>query len=266
MLYTFGNSIFKPEDIFTIEEKDVITTIKCSEKNKWLIEDIRNCEDPEKRDNLKKKLPYFCISRFSESKDRDFFIEAGGFILDIDKINFVEHYKEKLSKIPLIRFIFISPKGNGLKVGIHTDKLIRSPKAYSVAYREFVKIFEKKTGLKCDDTPDCSRACFISYDSDCYYNPDSTLWKVKEYKETKINKTVNVQDLDKIKNLTINHTVDIYNDWIRCLMALKPYGAEGYEVAKLISRNEKQLEKKWVTIPDVNEVTLGSVVHILKGG
>lgn len=79
--------------------------------------------------------------------------------------------KEKLSKDPHVRLVFISPSGNGLKVVFSVD-ISQNGKDIFYSIETYV---QANYGKKIDPSgKDISRLCFLSNDPTAHFNPDNT--------------------------------------------------------------------------------------------
>jgi len=130
---------------------------------------------------LKVHLPYVVAAHFNPPfRLSANFAFTQYFILDID--HFTDENKDifdlkhQLKSDPNIKLIFISPGGNGLKVFFELSEKCYDKAQYSLFYKTFALQFAGLYNLKSSidlSTSDVTRACFISYDADLYYNPDN---------------------------------------------------------------------------------------------
>jgi hypothetical protein len=126
--------------------------------------------------NLKTRLPYLVGGLFKDDYRRADNIEAIHFlILDIDHlIDFDGNIPETIKTDETVLLAFISPSGEGVKVLFRLETPILVKDGFQNAYRDFAEQFGIKTGLTgfIDlKTSDVSRACFLSYDENVYFNP-----------------------------------------------------------------------------------------------
>lgn len=136
--------------------------------------------DPSRYRALKTSLPYVCCANFNPPFRRnENFGSIRHFIIDIDhlsekEIN-LENLKAKLKKDSRVELMFTSPSNNGLKVFFRLFEKCYDAGKYSLFYKIFARDFSKQYQLDQvldKSTSDVSRACFISYDTDAYYNPE----------------------------------------------------------------------------------------------
>ena len=139
--------------------------------------------------DLKKKLPYVVCGMFHPLiRRKENFSAIQYFILDLDHI--MEQGKslmtlaEKLKNEPQVHLFFKSPGGDGLKVMFKLKENCHDAQLFSAFYKIFGHHFGEKTGLLdlIDiKTSDVTRACFMSWDEDAFYNAESECIDINEY-------------------------------------------------------------------------------------
>ena len=80
--------------------------------------------------------------------------------------------------------MFTSPSNNGLKIFFRLSEKCYDSGKYSLFYKIFASAFSKQYSLEqvIDKvTSDVTRACFISYDTDAYFNPNSEPIKLSAF-------------------------------------------------------------------------------------
>ncbi|MDP5046800.1 MAG: CRISPR-associated primase-polymerase type B [Saprospiraceae bacterium] len=150
--------------------------------------------------DLKKKLPYVVCGMFHPLiRRKENFSAIQYFIIDMDHI--VEHGKsittitDKLRAEPQVHLFFKSPGGDGIKVMFKLKENCHDAQLFSAFYKIFGHYFGEKTGLMdiIDiKTSDVTRACFMSYDEDAFYNAESECIDMNEY----LNKE-NIEQVEK---------------------------------------------------------------------
>lgn len=141
---------------------------------------IRNL-DAKQYSTLKRSLPYVVCGHFNPPYRRtENFAYTEYFILDIDHVyekgRDVVEVKNKLKGDPRVLLAFLSPGEDGLKVLFRLKERCYDSGLYSLFYKAFLKDFSLHYGLEQvidERTSDVCRACFISVDSDVYYNPNA---------------------------------------------------------------------------------------------
>ena len=143
--------------------------------SKELIERIRELAVKSERDELKKGLTSICWSGTFKRRADNMLIQHSGLMgIDLDHIPVDEFdaVRERLVADPYTHVLFRSPSGDGLKLAVRIPANERTHRGSFEALMEYYKIdqFDHKNG-------NLSRACFESYDPDCYYNPDSKMFE-----------------------------------------------------------------------------------------
>lgn len=130
---------------------------------------------------LKKQLPYFVCGIFHPPvRHSENFAAIQYFMLDIDHLEGAkmdkEHLTERLREIPEVVMLFTSPGEDGLKIMFRLKSKCKDKNLFSGFYKIFTKQFAEKYQLHevLDfKTSDATRACFLSYDPEAYFNPEA---------------------------------------------------------------------------------------------
>ena len=138
---------------------------------------------------LKRQLPYLVCGAFSPSCRRsENFAYIEYFMLDIDKIVekgwTVNELKQRFVKDERTVLCFVSPSEDGLKLLFKLEEKCYDKGLFSVFYKAFSWQFARQYGIEqvIDfQTCDVTRACFVSYDPDAYYNPNATPVSLNNY-------------------------------------------------------------------------------------
>lgn len=193
------NSVKNTSHLFyqDITEADLVNIIKgVGDENAQMCKHIRNiCNKlrnpelaPGQKNNIKLSLPCFFTSKWKgERRKSNVTAYLGSMVLDIDLkgVNSelgVAEIKSRLLKSKFaknISIIFVSPSG-GLKVVMRVNATVNN---FTLVYKELVRLLQEETGIEFDKTSDSVRACYFSYDEDCYYNNTAETLRV-EVKET----------------------------------------------------------------------------------
>ena len=281
---SFGNNIKDPNDITAYRSlKEILEYQSYSEKLEWQIEDIRGAETKEERKKLKTHLPYIIGSHFEpENRHASNLKQSNLMIFDVDGLNEdeVEPLFEKLAKERFVVFVFRSPSGNGLKFGVGLQKMITDHELFPKVYKYAKKFFEEYYEIALDKTSDCSRACFLSYDENYYYNDSPRLFPVKFEPEkqpvyTEKDFTTELDSIDQeeefqiIADICRKISISDYNDWITAGMALKTI-YQGEELFLMLSMGKgykdsaSTVRYKFRTFASDGAVTIKSFFHIAK--
>lgn len=138
---------------------------------------------------LKRQLPYLVCGTFSplfRRSEKFAYIEY--FMLDIDKITekqwMVSELKQRIAKDERTVLCFVSPSEDGLKILFKLSERCYDKGMFSVFYKAFSWQFARQYGIEqvVDfQTCDVTRACFVSYDPDAYYNPNAECVSLSSY-------------------------------------------------------------------------------------
>jgi hypothetical protein len=97
---------------------------------------------------------------------------------DLDHLRDVAAVKQAICADPRTAYAFISPSGEGLKLGVHIE-VIADDAAYKHAWATISDIYEQCYGGTWDPSgKDVSRLCFMSYDPKLYTNFHATCFEV----------------------------------------------------------------------------------------
>ena len=167
------------------------TIVEYTREGKYMNEilHIRLEDDKERRNELKKALPYFTFSKFDGNiRHNSKFISSKHLIFDLDSIDSgsVGEIREMLMKETALFCLFTSPSGNGMKIIFETETVIKDVETYKLTYQNYKEILEIKFSIKLDNTIDPARACFISYDPDIFLNSQNACIPVVHKQETTV--------------------------------------------------------------------------------
>jgi len=188
-----GKNIKQRNDkLYKIEISHLYKSLKNPKREiKEMIEQLRLLQviDPKAYRQRKTMLPYVVPSLFSPAvRRKENFVSISHLILDIDHINDYEldikSVKLKLQKDSRIELMFVSPSGNGLKIFFRLKNKCLDAQKFSVFYSAFARSFAKEYNLlEVVDfvTSDVTRACFVSYDVDAFFNESSEPVDMQNY-------------------------------------------------------------------------------------
>lgn len=178
---------------FSVVEKFSLTNKICSEEKlingikgermKLLVEPIRKLMDEgehEKASQLKNNLPAIIptgIFKGGRTADK-LQIYSNIICLDLDNLSNdkVVPVKDIIAGSDFTLAVFLSPRGNGLKILV---KVNTGSNYHKEAYSQVVKYYSRLTKEKFDEkTNDVARLMFLSFDSDLYHYPDSDIFQV----------------------------------------------------------------------------------------
>lgn len=171
-----------------------------------IIKDLRSEVDPNKKKELKNKLPAvtFC-GTFTTRKKENLKHGSGLSILDFDKVGNVVDFKNKLRSNDYVFSCWVSPSGNGVKALIKIP-IIKDDSEYKLIFKQLKEIFPDLD----DSGSDISRLCFESYDPDIYINLDS-----EKFLPSYPDKSIELVNLGTITNIPLIDNDEIANRLIK---------------------------------------------------
>src|SRR5690606_26484218 len=255
---------------------DAMDLIK-SDKFKDDILRLRAADNKDIQKTLKNSLPYLTFSgTFTKRLTENLKKHSGLICVDLDPYKkqnnelvlcnprLLEEFdivKDELIQIDWVCAVFVSPSGTGYKVVIKIHE-----KYHNESFEQLKKFFADEMSLELDKgVRDIARACFVSWDPDLYYNPDSAIFPV----EVKAVEPV-VQNLDRApepsnydKDFLMNkellrvkyvveqiedRKLDItgdYDDWQMIAFALSTLGEEARQFFKRVSQFHSEYDDKY---------------------
>ena len=170
VVFSVYKTQYEVEHGWTTSLDDILQRIKDKTFNKYLefIDKLRLLPNQEEKQKLKDKLPLICFSgTFSKRTDKDCIQHSGLICLDFDN----ESFDTIMKKPEFIHAAFKSPTGTGVKVIVRIPANIKDHPDYYLSLADYF-------GLDSID-PKCkniSRGCYLSYDPNLYYNPNSPIF------------------------------------------------------------------------------------------
>jgi hypothetical protein len=126
--------------------------------------DSKDSPEAKAYDHYKKTLATFCVSGRAKSR-KEPLTHSGLLQVDCDKLNGkLDALREQLKADPHIAFGFVSPSGDGLKLGLAVDGT-RHAESFAAAER----YFRESYNIEIDPAvKDRLRLCFVSYDPELW--------------------------------------------------------------------------------------------------
>jgi hypothetical protein len=257
----FRNGITNNVPSETIDLETVCKLVK-SFKYERKIKRIRDEKDKKKQNELKSKLDYVTFSGvFDDTRIVQNLSVYSGFVqLDIDNIDVlgldIDAVKFQLKHDPYIALMFLSPRGNGLKMVVKVDATAETHKS---VYLDLSMYFKNTYNLDLDTSvSSVASACYLSYDSDPFYNALSEVYKHKgivpksvplPHKKT-IEKVMQSTDFEYIQKI-VNRVNDAtnwseldYENWLLCGFALATLGENGRDLFNTLSKKSDKYDQK----------------------
>lgn len=180
----FGANIQLADDpLKKMEESELYQSIVHPEA--YLVAKIRQLRiayqiAPKQYNEQKRTLPYVVCGIFNPPyRNTENFGYTECFIVDIDHLSekglTVETVKARIRDDQRILMAFTSPSEDGVKVMFRLRERCFDAGLYSLFYKEFLRRFSEQYQLEqvADKrTSDVTRACFLSFDSEAYFNKD----------------------------------------------------------------------------------------------
>lgn len=177
----FGTNITAPADTLKPVSVEDIYHALCAPKPhiRQLVDQLRIMQTLDKNSYRiqKKLLPYLVCAVFKPAiRRRENFLNINYFMIDLDGIT--AHFdqqplREKLMTDPYLVLLFTSPGGNGMKLLYQLEPKCSDYGLFSAFYKLFTLELAARFHLHPvidASTSDVTRACFISYDENAYYN------------------------------------------------------------------------------------------------
>ena len=228
--------------IAEMTEEEIVSAIG-SAKYRNIVESVRRTflEQGEKAANEeKKKLPSVTFSaNYRGGRSNATLVKYLGYIvIDIDHLS-----KEELARIlqtvracSYTRIAFISPKGMGLKIIVHTqrpdgtlpDTIQEIEDFHNAAYNKVASFYSQLCQTEIDTSgQDVGRTCLLSYDPGIYFNRDATPFIVEQpplfYKTQKKKKTPGRKKQETDNNPVSEETARNYHSSHASLMVTLNY-------------------------------------------
>lgn len=129
----------------------------------------------------KRLLPYFVCGIFNPAhRNTQNFAYTETFLVDIDHISDkgldMQDVRKRIEADSRVLMCFTSPSEDGLKVMFKLKERCYDAGLYSLFYKMFVHQFSVQMNIEQvidKQTSDVARACFVSIDSNAYYNPQA---------------------------------------------------------------------------------------------
>ena len=126
--------------------------------------DSKESQQAKAYDTFKKTLPGFCVSGTARGRKEP--LEHSGLLqVDCDKLNgALDGLRERIKNDPHVAFCYVSPSGEGLKLGLAID-----PSRHQESFEAAQEYFREHYGVQIDpQVKDRLRLCFVSHDPDCW--------------------------------------------------------------------------------------------------
>ncbi|MCQ2275725.1 MAG: CRISPR-associated primase-polymerase type B [Bacteroidales bacterium] len=210
---------------------------------------------------LKRELPFLVCGTFNPPfRKNENFAYTEYFFVDIDHIEakgmVLSQVRMHIQADNRVVMSFLSPSEDGLKVLFKFKERCYDAGVYSLFYKAFVKQFSQQYGLEQvldAKTCDVSRACFISMDSEAYFNPNAEPVDWNQYMAMD-----NPQELFTQKHSLereLKESVKQQKEEERVMKDVDPDAAEILKIKELLKLRKTPKERAEVYVPEqLNEV------------
>lgn len=289
-MLTYGLHINQPNDLLQKVSMETIADKIKKPKSEFTakIEQLRQVRliDEKQYGRLKVNLPYFCCGIFNPPyRRKENFASINCFTLDFDHFSSESLSKEesieKLKSDPMIRLLFTSPGGDGLKAVFVLNEPCTDAGLYSHFYKAFAQTFAKKYELeKVIDwvTHDVTRATFFSADENAWDHAEALPVKMTDYisevissefsaiekefrNEVKENSTgVNQDASGSPDNMTLSFIKSKLNPGYRPKLAKEVYVPEALNL--VVPEIQTALEKENIHMVSVKSINFGKQLKV----
>ena len=248
---------------------------------------IKNIDQKQYR-QLKVQLPYFVCGMFNPNIRRiENFAYSEYFVVDIDHISEkgleIGVLRKKLESDNQILMSFLSPGEDGLKLLFRLSKRCYDANIFTIFYKAFLTDFSNRYYLEQvvdSRTCDVSRACFISYDPDVYFNPKADNVNLDLFFDTENSfnffneKKVINENLRKISSYEQPIKEDVDSDIVLKIKSIlqsshpKPHKKEVYvpeRLNEIIDELQSYITETGVVIKDIINISYGKKIKALVG-
>jgi hypothetical protein len=176
---SYGSSISCPEKL---AQRPIGKLMEHMKNGGWKdeIEAIRAEEDPQRQKEMKLRLPWFAYAVIEGKRAEDNVRQANGIVFDFDDVADDDLFKIRGLMVPWIKWMFRSPIG-GVKAVVPFSRPVTDKEEYTRIWHHLREETESRLGFKADNTPDMSRACFVSWDEDFVESPHAEEFDVDAF-------------------------------------------------------------------------------------
>ncbi len=215
---------------------------------------------------LKKQLPYIVCGIFNPPVRRTInFAYTEYFIIDIDNLTEkgmdVTTLINGLESDSRVLLSFVSPGEDGLKLVFKLKERCYDAGIYSLFYKVFVKQFSNQYSLNQvidTSTSDVTRACFISFDPNSYFNPAADTIDLQKFIDTS-----NISELFQVKK-TIEKELAESPPQKSKKEKSEPDDEAMLKIKELLNPNLKtKIKKKEAYVPDELNIIIEDLISYL---
>lgn len=215
MIISYYNGV----DPVVVGNIKLLGVLKAISEGKWQkeVEHLRTLSDGEYGEQKEKLLSVTFSGTFSHRNAEKLIDYTNMIVLDIDKLTSAQitAYTQDFRNDQFIFAFFISPSNKGIKILIRVNN---KPEEHQKAFLALEDYFASRYAATLDKSgKDVSRLCFVSYDPDLYYNPDSQVFDVvsSTVVESKKNHAAREQGfVGKKVTSNVQYIFDVCKQWV----------------------------------------------------
>ncbi len=257
----FGKNITTPGDPLQPIALDQLFRVLTQPKPEFSdrIQQLRNLKalDVNAYRQQKKTLPYLVCGKFHPPvRRRENFSSIEYLILDVDHLDAIDTTPAALrarliDTEPALLMAFLSPGADGLKLLFRLSSPCTDAALYSTFYKIFAHDFASRYGLMQvvdHRTSDVTRACFLSYDPEAYYNPQAQPLRIEDF--------VNMQDVHATERILEEAEAELRKESVQTKPAPSDPPADVLQRirAKLNPNARRPRQKEYYVPPAVDAV------------
>jgi len=226
--------------------------------------------DQKQFSNLKKQLPYFVCGIFNPPfRKTENFAWIDCFVVDLDHLSIhdkdINLVRKDLENDMRTALTFVSPSEDGIKILFLLKEKCYDSGKFSFFYKCFVRSLGQKYHIEeivDTRTSDVTRACFISYDEQAYYNAEAEPIDINDFLNFDDTLSISIikNEIKKIeKAKTENEEIDQTSP--------DPDKAIMQQIRERLNPNQKDRVEKSYFVPEVlNELVEGLQDYLAQMG
>jgi len=176
--FSLFQNIWQTTPVAEIGVEEMVQIVK-SDTLKPYTDRVCHAKTKEEKDKAKGCLPNVTLNGIFSKRGNAYLTEYSGITcLDFDHIPLDSwgYTRKCLREWAWTLFLFTSPSGDGMKVGIRHN--LEDPNLHWNLYGHLTKQFREEFGCEWVDmcTKDIQRGTYLPYDPDCFFNPNALVY------------------------------------------------------------------------------------------
>ena len=215
--FSFYEDIFHSVPQGTADFETLLNVMR-TEKLKQLTEGVRMIVDEMEQQEYKKHFPNITINGiFRKRSNEDLLHYNQVTAIDMDHVppELLPSLRDYLCSHPFTHFLFTSPRGQGIKLVVRHNN--ENPELHTSLYPQLLRYYQEALRIPYVDkvVRDLSRATYMAYDENAYYNPNSEVFHF-DFNHIEPAKTVSTKAVGvERKKIEVPMTADMIrkNQW-----------------------------------------------------